>query len=230
MPTIVPLVSEADWLGMLATVPTQDLLLESTVVLSPHPDDETLGCGGMIAALRNRSVEVSVVAITDGERAYADAEGLAAVRVREQTEALQRLGVSESSVHRLQLPDSDVASFEDRLVELLLPLVPSGTHLVAPWPHDFHPDHEATGRAAARVARRVGIPLTYYLFWTWHRGSPDSLSGCQLIKIPLSEGERKSKILALEAHASQFQHEDGQPILSPDLIKPAKWPFEVYVR
>ena len=122
-----------------------------TLVLAPHPDDETLGAGGLIAKLRSQDVPVTVVAITDGENAYADTQNLRDIRVPEQTEALRRLGVLAAMVHRLHLPDRDVAEYEDKLVDLLLPLIMPGMHIVAPWQRDFHPDHEAAGRAAARV-------------------------------------------------------------------------------
>jgi LmbE family N-acetylglucosaminyl deacetylase len=103
-------------------------------------------------------------------------------------------------------------------------------HLVAPWQRDFHPDHEAAGRAAARVAQSKNLPITYYLFWTWHRGNPSMLDGLPVSKLPLNEAELKSKLHALQAHVSQFEHGDGQPILSPELLVPAQRAFEVYIR
>ena len=36
------------------------------VVLSPHPDDETLGTGGLIAEACARDQEVDVIVVTDG--------------------------------------------------------------------------------------------------------------------------------------------------------------------
>ena len=36
------------------------------VVLSPHPDDESLGMGGLIALARRNHQDVSIVAVTDG--------------------------------------------------------------------------------------------------------------------------------------------------------------------
>lgn len=201
-----------------------------TLVLAPHPDDETLGAGGLIARLRRAGVPVTIVAITDGEHAYADTPNLADIRIPEQIEALHRLGVPERMIHRLHLPDRDVSDYEGQLVKLLLPLVTADMHLVAPWQHDFHPDHEAAGRAAATVAQSKNVPLTSYVFWTWHRGNPAMLHGLPVAKLPLSEAELKSKLHALQAHVSQFEHGDGQPILSPELLVPAQRPFEVYIR
>ena len=229
MPTIVPLIPESDWLSIFLNIPAWDAPLVPTLVLAPHPDDETLGAGGLIARLRNRGIPVTVVAITDGENAYTETEGVSAIRVLEQTEALGRLGVPEAMIHRFHLPDREVSAHEDQLVNLLLPFVSTGTHIVAPWPRDFHPDHEAAGRAAARVAQTMGLALTCYLFWTWHRGTLDLLDGLSIVKLVLNGAELDKKLYALQAHVSQFEHPDGQPILSTDLIAPARRTFEVYI-
>jgi LmbE family N-acetylglucosaminyl deacetylase len=230
MPTTIPLTLEAEWLANLSRIRCWEPPVLPTLILAPHPDDETLGCGGMIARLRGRSNPVTIAAITDGENAYPAALGLGPLRIEEQALALQRLGVSRASVHRFHLPDSNVQSFEAELVNRIAELATQKMHLVAPWPHDFHPDHEATGRAAKQIAERFGFELTYYLFWTWHRGTPDLLKTRSLVSLPLSELERTTKLHALQAHTSQFQHPSGQPILNADLIRPAQRSFEVYIR
>jgi LmbE family N-acetylglucosaminyl deacetylase len=230
MPTIVPLTPEAAWLPAFVGLADWEPPLVSTVVLAPHPDDEILGAGGLIAKLRGAGVPVTIVAITDGENAYADSHNLGDIRVAEQTEALRRVGVPERMIHRLHLPDREISNHEDRLAELLLPFVTADTHLIAPWPRDFHPDHEAVGRAAARVTHSKNMPITYYLFWTWHRGEPGMFAGLELIKFPLSGAELKRKLHALQAYVSQLEHADGQPILSPELLAPAHRGFEVYIR
>ena len=230
MPTIVPLVPEADWLRSLVNLSSWTPPLIPTLVLAPHPDDETLGAGGLVAKLCSHGVPVTVVAVTDGESAYADTPDLGAVRVREQTDALCRLGVPTAMVHRLKLPDRHVSTCEEELATLLLALIEPGMHVVAPWQHDFHPDHEATGRAAVKAAQIKGVPLTSYLFWTWHRGKPEMLEGLSVQKLCLTDEELRRKLHALEAHASQFLHSDEEPILSPELLLPAHRAYEVYIR
>ena len=230
MPTIVPITTESEWLPLLQKIPIWNPPLVPTIVLAPHPDDETLGAGGLIARLRKRNVPVSVVAVTDGEHAYSDTEGLGEIRVPEQIEALRRLGVPGSSIFRLGLPDRDVSLHEGRLLALLKPLVSANTHIIAPWPLDFHPDHEATGRVGQRIASEYGIDISFYLFWTWHRGVPRLLSDRALVALPLTDLEIEMKASALSAHQSQFVHPDGQPILSTELVEPARRAFEVYLQ
>ena len=229
MPTIIPITAEQDWLLSLAGAPHWTPPLVPTIVLAPHPDDETLGAGGLIARLRAHGVPVTVLAITDGEGAYADTSDLGRVRVPEQTEALARLGVAETAIQRLEIPDRFVSEHEDELAAALRLAARAGMQIVAPWPYDFHPDHEAAGRAAAQVAAEAGLPLFYYLFWTWHRGTPEMLAGADLAALPLTGAERAAKLHALAAHTSQLSHEDGQPILSARLLQPAERTFEVYI-
>jgi LmbE family N-acetylglucosaminyl deacetylase len=226
---IVPLVEDAVWRARLGELPLWKPMLTPTMVLSPHPDDETLGCGGLIASLRESGVPVTVVAVTDGERAYADAQGLAEVRHGEQARALQRLGVRHAEVVRLGLPDTAVTQHGDELVARLLPLVARDTHILAPWTGDFHPDHEACGRAAEELARKTGAALTFYFFWTWHRGTPASVQGQSLVRLELSPGQLRAKCEALRCHRSQLEREEEEPILPERLLGPVSWPFEVYL-
>ena len=225
---IVPLVSEDEWLAALEDLPVWAPPTAPVVVIAPHPDDETLGAGGFIAAHGLNGRDVVVVAVTDGERAYGYDPDLGNIRELEQRNALARLGVSSEHIIRLRLPDSDVGSHETELVDKLLPFVTKDTHLMAPWRGDFHPDHEACGRAAEQVAFQTGARLTSYFFWTWHRGTTTSLDKLGLRSFPLNHQCVQRKSMALQCHRSQLTHNSGQPILPENLLAPARRRFEVF--
>ena len=225
-------ISESEWLHALGGLPVWSAPAVPLLVVSPHPDDETLGCGGLIAAERRRGAQVLVAAVTDGEHAYPGAEGgeaLAATRRGEQDRALARLGVEAESVSRLRLTDSSVGLREAELVERLIARVTPETCIVAPWEGDFHPDHEACGRAAAEAAGRTGAQLISYFFWTWHRGTPETLAGLKLAMFPLDEELLRAKTEALACHRSQLQRAEGVPVLPPELLGPAQRAFEVFL-
>ncbi|WP_263357265.1 PIG-L deacetylase family protein [Acidicapsa ligni] len=233
---IVPLVSEVEWRNWLAQgsawPPTAASLMIGrgpVLVVAPHPDDETLGAGGLIANLRSTGVKVIVAAVTDGENAYEGIPGLGPLREKEQTNALSHLGVTRKDIFRFRIIDSGVSQHEDELAVLLEPLVRRSQHVIAPWVRDFHPDHEACGRVAERLAFKHAVELTSYLFWTWHRGTPDSLSGLSLVHIPLTEQLLDQKLQALVCHRSQLEREEGDPILSERLLAPARRNFETYL-
>ncbi len=229
---IIPLVAEDGWAPFLDQLPEwRPSSVLPLLIVVPHPDDEVLGVGGLIAALSAAQVHISVVAVTDGEHAYPDDPdaGLGILRSAEQTAALDYLGVPSGNILRLRFPDSDVMSQLPELVERLSALTSQHTQLFAPWRGDFHPDHAACGIAAEEVARRTGATLTSYFFWTWHRGSPDLLAELPLRKFPLSHDAFEAKTRALECHQSQLIRAKGEPILPPSLLGPARRPFEVFL-
>jgi LmbE family N-acetylglucosaminyl deacetylase len=227
------IVDESVWVERLRNLPRWNPPLVDTLVIAPHPDDETLAAGGLIASLCAQGVKVSVVAVTDGENAYETTDGerqcLRVTRELEQTQALQRLGVPAAAIHRLRLTDSGVADQETQLTDCLLPLISAKTHVIAPWQNDFHPDHEACGRAAEAVARVRGAKLSYYFFWTWHRGTPKLFDALSLVSFPLTEEECDAKWEALMCHVSQLEREDGNPILPLNLLDPARRKYEVFL-
>jgi LmbE family N-acetylglucosaminyl deacetylase len=225
---IQPLVSEEEWLEALRALPVWDPPPAPALVIAPHPDDETLGAGGWIAAQRLRGVDIVVAAVTDGERAYGETPGLAEARRLEQNEALARLGVPSEKIVRLGLPDSDVTTWESELAERLAPLISAKTHVIAPWKGDCHPDHQACGRAAEQVARQAGATLTSYFFWTWHLARVEDLRGLPLCRFPLTADLLRAKAEALSCHRSQLQHESSEPVLPELLLGPAQRPFEVF--
>lgn len=199
-----------------------------TLVVVPHPDDETLLAGGLISTQRSRGVDVQILAVTDGEAAYDPADGLAGRRRREQLDALHRLGVGAESVHRLGLPDGRVGSHVATVTEAIAAADGVGL-VVAPWTGDHHCDHEAVGRAAHDAAHRTGCPLVFGLFWTWHRRDPVDLADDRLLALDLDPTAKERRRRALRCHVSQFSDEYGPPQLDDDLVRPVEWPREYFV-
>jgi LmbE family N-acetylglucosaminyl deacetylase len=226
---IAPLVDERKWILSFRDTPEWQPSKKRILVIAPHPDDETLGAGGLIADQRRRGVPVSVIAVTDGDAAYADVKGLAGIRRIEQEQALQVLGVRRDATTRLSIPDSKVAEYETELESRLAALIGVDDLVVAPWDFDSHPDHEACGRAARKVAKATGAALALYMFWTWHHKATDSLAGEPLRRFELDEKLQALKWTALNCHRSQLEHDTGEPILPEKLLGPAKRPFEIFI-
>lgn len=141
------------------------------LVLAPHPDDESVGCGGALALHAQRGDVVLVVFLTDG--AAGDPDGFyrgtdyVALREGEARAAAACLGVKE--LEFLRLPDGRLAEsegVEDRLGELVRRFRPDVVYAPSPW--ESHPDHWATARALARVLReREDGPVWWaYEIWT----------------------------------------------------------------
>jgi LmbE family N-acetylglucosaminyl deacetylase len=225
---IVPLVPEETWLSVLESAQTWIPAGKETLVISPHPDDETLGEGGLIATQAGLGLTVQIAAVTDGEAAYPALPGLAETRRKEQAEAVRCLGL-RNPIIRLGLPDSDVSRHEAELTELLRPLIHPNMLVVAPWIHDWHPDHEACARVAERLCEEKNAELVSYLFWTWHRRTAEVFEGVRLLRLELSPDVQAAKQRALACHVSQLQHDSAEPILPALLLAPAFRPFETLV-
>lgn len=124
------------------------------LVLAPHPDDETLACGGTLAALVARGCAVRVLVVTDGDGAKVDLapDELRRRRRAEVTAACAALGADPPSF--LGLPDGDVATHVPALAERIAgELTASGPDLVLlPWFGDEHPDHVSVNHALADAA------------------------------------------------------------------------------
>ena len=204
-----------------------------TVVLVPHPDDEVLATGGLIAHQRSRGREIVVLAVTDGDAAYPDWNGidLARVRRREQLDALGLLGVGRTGVLRLEVPDGAVSDHVDDVVDQLAALVDEDDVLVAPAVFDWHPDHEACGRAASIVAARTGCHLLGSLFWA-HLHPDRAPARLHLAALALTDDEVAHRRDALACHASQLHplgRSAADPILSRDVLGLLDRPVEYYV-
>jgi LmbE family N-acetylglucosaminyl deacetylase len=157
------------------TVPlTDEELSRPAVVLAPHPDDETLGCGGLIRMKRDRGVPVTVVFMTDGAHSHAhlvDAEELAARRRREADASCAVLGVEHSAVNHLMIRDGALSDSAQQAMELLAPLLDNsqGHQLIVPHPDESPLDHRATFHIAEQVLRRSGDTMDALLYpvWLW---------------------------------------------------------------
>lgn len=224
----MPEAAETEWLAALCSAPVWIPPKTEILVVAPHPDDETLGAGGLIAYARSQGVEVKIAAVTDGEKAYPDTPGLAELRRGEQANAVNRLGVSSDRISRFGLPDGDVTSHEGDLTEQLSLLISQNTHVVAPWQGDFHPDHQACGRAAERVAKQRGAAISFYFFWTWHYGTVSLLERLPIRRFPLTTELMVAKSEALSCHRSQLVRDSGEPVLPELLLAPARRPFEIF--
>jgi LmbE family N-acetylglucosaminyl deacetylase/glycosyltransferase involved in cell wall biosynthesis len=117
-----------------------DLRGERLHVLAPHPDDEVIGCGGLVALHLREGRRVRIVVCTDGTEAEAvdDREAYRALREEETRRAVASLGDAE--IEFLRIPDRGLSSCEiPRDFKPDLILVPSAI--------EIHPDHLALCRA-----------------------------------------------------------------------------------
>jgi len=133
------------------------------LVLAPHPDDEVLGCGGVLAACA-ATAAVRVWIASDGAAGLPGPERArqAELRAEESRRAAALLGVSD--LRFAGLPDGRLGAewtLTERIVQAIEDFDPQ--LVLAPSPLEHHPDHAALASAAcAALARRPGLRALLY--------------------------------------------------------------------
>jgi LmbE family N-acetylglucosaminyl deacetylase len=227
--------SESAWAtwGELPGLPILGLADAGTpLVVAPHPDDEVLGVGGLIAVLGR----ADIIAVTNGEASHPRSrvhtpEALARIRVQETIAAVAALGLSEESVMRLNQPDGAID--ESSLTAALTAALTPRRWCLATWRGDGHPDHEAVGRAAAAACAATGARLLEYPIWMWHWARPADVRvpwpRARLVALP--HVARDAKARAVSAFGSQITDLGPDPadaaILPPHILARFARPFEV---
>lgn len=204
------------WTTLLDALTPQDVALDgfaSVVVVAPHPDDETLGAGGLVATAAARAVPVEVLLVSRGERSHPDsptvAPGDLAARRDEEfrtaSAALHPGAVGTS----LRVPDGALRDHPDVLRAALDERLSSATGqvlLVVPWRGDGHRDHRVAGEVAEAVAAgRDHVTVLAYPVWAWHWDDPDAPAAPwdRARALALSADALDRKRTALAAYRSQ---------------------------
>lgn len=185
------------------------LMPQRILVLSPHPDDESFGCGGTIKFLTAAGHQVDVLYMTRGELGVdtphlstrTGRDDLKAVRSREARAACDILGVH--SVRFLDGRDGHVAKHPEFATELANTLLTEHYERVfCPHGDEAHPDHEATHRWLFEALRRapLGYDLHVWLYEVWTPLVPNMV-------VPI-DATLEVKMAAIDVHVSQLEHLD----------------------
>lgn len=209
------------------------------VIVAPHPDDEVLGCGGLLQQLAALGRSILIVSVTDGSASHPGsqrwpAKRLSVVRPQESAQALHRLGLPLHSLQWLRggFADSGVAQQEVQLGEFLRRYLRPDDVVFSTWREDGHSDHEAVGRASYLAAQASGCAFHELPIWTWHWASPEDsqIPWERARKLNLSAQMVARKRHAAHAFASQLQGDPDiglAPVLAPYVLERLLRPFEV---
>lgn len=143
-------------------------VMHGVIVVAPHPDDETIGCGGLLALLSRAGIATTVIFATDGEAtrgASAAPPEVAALRCNEAQRACAVLGVTSTTF--LHLADGHL---DEVVADLGAAIRTAGEEspatLLCPWFGDGHPDHAAVAEAIVRSGLPDDRELWSYETWT----------------------------------------------------------------
>lgn len=158
------------WKARYLSVP----VAKRIVVLSPHPDDESIGAGGLLWAHRNVS-EIHCVVITKGERGGSLGEAcedktafrskMAEARKKEFSKTAAMLNAR--SCHYMDINEEGIlcdALAADKLRSIIEKIAPSAVLL----PHflDDNPDHRDTNILYSMACKDIECMVLGYEAWT----------------------------------------------------------------
>jgi LmbE family N-acetylglucosaminyl deacetylase len=190
--------------------------LTRTLVIAPHPDDESIAAGGLLQRAIAAGGEVRVIIVTDGDNnpwpvRYlkkkvrvndADRAEWGALRREESRRALATLGVPASASIFLGYPDRLLTTMarrgdvrvRDAIAATIESFAPS--LLIIPSAFDLHPDHRAIGWFVHDVAKGCEI-VTYII----HGHPPHERLA---FRLDLNAEEAARKRAAIECHQTQL--------------------------
>jgi LmbE family N-acetylglucosaminyl deacetylase len=227
--------------GLPALIPQGGAL-----VIAPHADDESLGCGGLLQALVAAGRPARVVVMSDGAGSHPASRShpapvLRALREAEARAACAILGVPAPVF--LGWPDGDVPADGQRLeqaVEAVLAAAEGLGTLVATLALDPHKDHAASWAIARAAAARGNKRLLGYPVWAWRHlypamapvapvALPGPPRGLRLNVAPYLAAKRQA-VLAHRSQATRLIADDpGGFILTEAVLAVLLRPFEVYL-
>lgn len=175
---------------------------QNVLVLAPHPDDESLGCGGTLRRISADGGRVDVLFMTRGQRGLEPGsptsqpveQDLAERRTAEAEAACRLLGARTATF--LSGRDGQLNTQSELSTEILTRLTAVEYQSVfCPWPGDAHRDHAATYRWLHRALRRYPREICIWLYEVWTPQTPNLI-------LPI-DGTIEAKIAAIHAHRSQ---------------------------
>lgn len=212
-----------------------DLPLGTTVIVAPHPDDEVLGCGGLMQRLITQGHEVHIVFMTGGEGSHRNCCNLLEDQIKEARRRLAcqinpTLGVGVSHLHFLNYPDGGINKKSGETIhlkELLVKLNPS-TIFVPHWGEGW-PDHLNSAEIVKEIMNDKAT-IYEYCVWMWYYNVWHlDWKHTQIFRMTASE--HYQKINAINSYTTPIAP-CGCPwsgVLPMVLLRATKWKNELFL-
>ena len=203
------------------------------LVIAPHPDDETLGCGGLIARRRSEGRRVVVVVLTDGRALLVrfgilndpTPEEVSRLRKDETRRAFRILGGDPADLRFLDFENERLIEKKGeavaKLAAVLEEIKPSEVYVTSPF--EAHPEHVAANAIVREARAGAGVEPTLFEYSVSPRkGSPPPGPSSRRHEVDVS-AQRAREREALGVFRSHLG------ILSPRQSKPLAANYDEYL-
>lgn len=133
--------------------------MSTVLVIAPHPDDETLGCGGTLLKHAADGDDLHWLIVTR----ISESAGFAAERVRQRASEIDVVAerYSFAGTHHLELPTTQLdaipmAAIVEKMSVVFKAVEPEVVYL--PYRHDVHTDHAVVFDAAVACTKWFRYP------------------------------------------------------------------------
>jgi LmbE family N-acetylglucosaminyl deacetylase len=211
---------------------TSQAATRSCLVLAPHPDDETLGCGVTIMRKVAAGTPVKVVVAADGRYAYPTSKlsigALIEMREKEARRACAILGLSRENVAFLRFEDCRLADYRRPLRDYLFDIFDATQpeEIFVSSIIDSHPDHRVLAELGRELANaRRGRPLVLYEYpiWFWDpriwRASELLNLRPRIVRIGEFRMRKREAIAAYRSQVTNFAVETRSAPLRPGFVR-----------
>lgn len=162
------------WLHLLCCHQREISVATGTIIIvAPHPDDEVIGCGGLIQRLVKQGCDVHIVLMTGGEASHQNCCNISKDRITDVRRSLcididSKIGVDTSHIHLLDYPDGGIQgeNEETEHLQTLLSSIKPDVIFVPHWGEGW-PDHVNTRQIIRNIANQ-GTIIYEYCVWMWY--------------------------------------------------------------
>lgn len=212
------------------------------LIISPHPDDEVFGCGGLMQSLVQAGKQVEVLIMSKGEAVHRpccpnEENNIVQARVELTDAANGVLGIAPEHIYRLDFPDGRFSSVteDDEVVkalgDLIREIVP--TEVFIPHPYENSPDHVAATQLVEQVLPDFVGKVYYYCVWTWYHMPIYKIlllkyRNARLLRVANRDAKNKAIDIYINNSAPCGVSYSGD--LPKPLLHAARWKYELFFK
>lgn len=214
-------------------------LKDKVLIVAPHPDDEVLGCSGLIQRMIENGKQVHIVILSGGGKSHQscchiDESTLIDSRRNLSRKAAEILGLPLNQLHFLDYPDGRI-SYNDPETQRLQTLIEkiSPDAIFVPHKGEGWSDHIEAGKIVREIIRTKSTPIQLYEYcvWFWYYNTWN-IDWKNAFVLKMNQREHRIKLKAIDAYVKPLAP-CGKPwsgVLPRIFVKANQWNCELYFK
>lgn len=214
-------------------------LKDKVLIVAPHPDDEALGCSGLIQRMIENGKQVHVFILSGGGKSHQscchiDESILIDSRRNLSRKAAEILGLPLNQLHLLDYPDGHI-SFNNPETQRLQTLIEkiSPDAIFVPHKGEGWNDHIEAGKIVREIIRTKSTPIQLYEYcvWFWYYNTWN-IDWKNAFVLKMNQKEHRIKLKTIDAYVKPLAP-CGKPwsgVLPRIFVKANQWNCELYIK